>query len=404
MGDLPQDMPPPAPMAPSQAYYQMPGHFVAAAVTFLILDLSAITLRFVARRRLKQALRADDWFMLLGTVFSLVIILDVIWGVSQRALAYTMEFPENFDGNPLMLVTDQMSATLKTQFIFVLTLPLALGFIKLSILIFYFRIFAVCRGSATYTLLAAFTALAGTWTVAFFFAELFQCGTNIWALTSSSWDTMNYCHGTSNIDFSLALTDFITDVVIFLVPIPLIWRINLSSGNKLAVSGVFLLGSVTIIASSIRLASIVRLLKQGFDPSMDGILVITEFLYWGMIEAGTGVLAGCTPTFQVLFRKALPWDSVLLSIKNALPSLLSKKSSSSNADSDSFHSGSERSGRSMKYENMKLGGLHHLKVTEEDLNLSNANGRGTGNGHGNTEKEISLALAPSKSQGSESVV
>lgn len=57
-----------APPAPSQAYYQTPGHFLAAAVTFLVLDIAAITLRFVARRRLKQALKADDWLMFLGTV------------------------------------------------------------------------------------------------------------------------------------------------------------------------------------------------------------------------------------------------------------------------------------------------------------------------------------------------
>lgn len=103
-----------------------------------------------------------------------------------------------------------------------LILPLALGLIKLSILVFYFRIFAVTRTSATYVLLALFTGLAAVWTTAFFFAELFQCGTDIWALTSSTMDTVTYCGNTSNIDFALALTDFVTDVVIFIVPIPLV--------------------------------------------------------------------------------------------------------------------------------------------------------------------------------------
>ncbi|KAM7197477.1 hypothetical protein V8F20_006622 [Naviculisporaceae sp. PSN 640] len=353
-----------APPPPSQAYFQTPEHFTAAVVTFLILDISAITMRFVARRRLKQAIKADDWLMLVGTTFTLAIILVLLWGVSQRGLAHRMEIPPDFAGNPLELVTPQMTATLRTQFTFVTLLPLALGFIKLSILVFYFRIFAVTRASVTYVLLAIFTTLAGIWTVAFFFAELFQCGTNIWALTSSTMDTITYCHGTSNIDFALTLTGFVTDVVIFLVPIPLIWRINLSTGNKLAVSGVFLLGSVTIIASSLRLASVVRLMNAGFDPSMDGILIITEFLYWGLIEAGTGVLAGCTPTFQVLFRKALPWDSMLLSIKSVFPSLASKKSSSA----DSFDSGSAK---------LKLGGLHHLKMDSVPAGLEGEEGKGS---------------------------
>lgn len=31
-------------------------------------------------------------------------------------------------------------------------------------------------------------------------------------------------------------------------------------------------------------------------------VVITEYLYWGMIESGIGILAACLPTLQFLFR------------------------------------------------------------------------------------------------------
>ena len=51
-----------------QAYYQKPGHVIAVAVVLPVLDLSAVILRFYARRRQRLTLQADDWLTVPATV------------------------------------------------------------------------------------------------------------------------------------------------------------------------------------------------------------------------------------------------------------------------------------------------------------------------------------------------
>lgn len=56
-----------APVA-TQAYFQTPGHVVAAGVVLGLVDIVGMILRFMARKRQKQLIKADDWFMVAATV------------------------------------------------------------------------------------------------------------------------------------------------------------------------------------------------------------------------------------------------------------------------------------------------------------------------------------------------
>ena len=51
-----------------QAYYQKPGHVVAAAVVLPVLDTVTVILRLYARRRQRLPLQADDWLTIPATV------------------------------------------------------------------------------------------------------------------------------------------------------------------------------------------------------------------------------------------------------------------------------------------------------------------------------------------------
>jgi hypothetical protein len=52
----------------TQHYYQTPGHVIAAGMVLSAMDLVAVVLRFKARRKGKQPLKADDWLLLPATV------------------------------------------------------------------------------------------------------------------------------------------------------------------------------------------------------------------------------------------------------------------------------------------------------------------------------------------------
>lgn len=289
-------------MPAQRTYVTEPGYVIAAAMFLSALDIIAVILRFWTRTRQREALKADDWLILPATILVTAIAIETTYGVSQGAVAYPTEIPADFDGDPLEITTPQIALVYKIQWAFDLMLPLALGCIKASFLFFYLRIFVVNRKSLASYILGGLIVLVTLSSISFFFASLFQCRLNFWALWGSSLDIVNNCVETMHLVLAICIIGFITDVAIICAPIPLIWRLHLSTGKKLSIFAVFLLGSVTVVASMVRLINMSRLVAYGFSADEDGILVVTEYLYWGIVESGVGVFAACLPTLQFLLR------------------------------------------------------------------------------------------------------
>lgn len=89
------------------------------------------------------------------------------------------------------------------------------GLAKLSVLFFYRRIFStpVFKGLTT-TLMA----IVSIWSVGFFFAYLFRCGTNFWALWAPLEDLIKYCYTSTPMFYALGISDVVTDVLILILP------------------------------------------------------------------------------------------------------------------------------------------------------------------------------------------
>ncbi|KAH8896284.1 hypothetical protein GQ53DRAFT_819402 [Thozetella sp. PMI_491] len=293
-----------------QKYFETPGHLVAAAVAFPIAGIVAALLRVQARKTQKQPLKADDWFILPSLALEIGIGVVLIHAVTQHALGYRVEVPPDFDGDLQDLKTDQLNIAAKTQVAYTFLLPLALGCIKLSILFFYMRIFSVYATRITHSILVGLSVLVGMWMIGFFLAVLFQCKLDVWALWGSAREIESHCTGTQWYDVVVCTTDFATDIILAIIPLPVIWRTGLSTANKMTASAVFLLGVAAIVASLIRMIMVVQLAVVGFDENEDEILAITTSLYWGMVECGTGIIAACLPVFQALFRK-MSWKAAL---------------------------------------------------------------------------------------------
>ncbi|KAK2611831.1 hypothetical protein N8I77_005153 [Diaporthe amygdali] len=237
-------------------YYETAAHVIAASVALPVVDILAVALKFKVRRIQKQPLKADDWSLVPATV----------------------------------------------QYVFLLLYPLAIGSTKASLLFLYRRIFTINR--RTRVIIVTTIALVGAWMAAFFFAELFQCSTKFWANWGSSHDIQTQCNKTTMIIFSVCLTDFLFDLTILIMPIPLIWQLRLSTGKKIGVLSIFLLGIVTVTASLVRLALLIpRVFSLEDTDASHRFVSLTTSLYWGMVEAGVGIFVACLPTLQFLFRK-----------------------------------------------------------------------------------------------------
>ena len=133
--------------------------------------------------------------------------------------------------------------------------------LKLSAIMFYRRIFCSANRGWFHITTVIMAVIVLAWGLAFFFAFLFQCRLKFWANWSTALNVLTYCDNTTIRSLAYALSDFITDLLVLLLPLPMvrdlerlvyssillipqIWRLKLSTKKKVAVTGAFLLGAL----------------------------------------------------------------------------------------------------------------------------------------------------------------
>jgi len=112
-----------------------------------------------------------------------------------------------------------------------------LGFTKSSFLLFYMSIFTTKR----FRILAQLVlGLVVSWTISFFFANLFTCYP-ISPFIEAFYE--NHCVDGLALWYSMAITDIIVDFLILLMPIPVVLRLQLPFQQRIGVLAMFLLGA-----------------------------------------------------------------------------------------------------------------------------------------------------------------
>ena len=115
----------------------------------------------------------------------------------------------------------------------------AYGLIKLSVLFFYRRIFVKGTNSRFDKVTKFSVAVVILWTIAFVFAQVFKCGASI----PNNWGPLIdavHCADPDKISDGLFVSDFITDFLVLILPIPIV-------GNNL----MGMMQHLTLIAISI---------------------------------------------------------------------------------------------------------------------------------------------------------
>ena len=120
-----------------------------------------------------------------------------------------------------------------------LIMSLTFGVIKLSVLLLYRRLFV---GSLFNSYSLAMCGVIALWSLSFFFAFAFQCGTDIANWWTSAATIEAYCDNTSALNVAFVISDVITDVMILIIPLPIVWRLQMSTANKVGLTVIFLLG------------------------------------------------------------------------------------------------------------------------------------------------------------------
>jgi hypothetical protein len=98
----------------------------------------------------------------------------------------------------------------------------SLTFTKLSLMLFYRRVFRTGSRQAVGVLIHTMNALIIIWGLGYVLSFIFTCGTHFNYLWSSTADTLKCPLSLPKIDLSLSISDAIMDVLIMVFPIPLV--------------------------------------------------------------------------------------------------------------------------------------------------------------------------------------
>ena len=115
---------------------------------------------------------------------------------------------------------------------------LPLGVAKCSILFLYRRIF---RGKVFSVVTWIVIGLVISWMISFFLILLLQC---IPVTVSSVRPPGLKCINIVPVTWALGSSGVITDFMILVIPWPFIWRLQMPTRQKFAVTGMFLLGAL----------------------------------------------------------------------------------------------------------------------------------------------------------------
>ena len=119
-----------------------------------------------------------------------------------------------------------------------------LSFVKLSVVLFYFRVFGKIRFYRYILWVVAMLPIV--WGIIINCMTVFVC-----VPVQSYWEGTPGRHCLNNATGFLmaAITNILIDIIILLLPLPVLWRLQLSPTRKLAVVGLFVCGYRSVLSS-----------------------------------------------------------------------------------------------------------------------------------------------------------
>ncbi|PPJ57690.1 hypothetical protein CBER1_00166 [Cercospora berteroae] len=245
-----------------------------------------LTIRIYTKIFLARRFGLDDAALLLSKTLSVVVQALIVYYKMQKidgAHVWDLSVP-NFK-----TIT---RITAICAILYIWTTALA----KVSILMLYLRLspekwfkFSI------YTTMAFVTSF----TIATSLALVFAC-----VPLARVWDptvTDGHCLNPGKVYLSMAGMNAATDVIMLILPMPLLNSLNLAFRQKMGIMLIFGVGSLTMITSLVRLALMIPLLKD-----VDVSWAIVTPGTWVCIEANLIIVCACLPTMRLFLRHFYP--------------------------------------------------------------------------------------------------
>jgi len=257
-------------------------------VTWLISALLVAT-RFYTRTRIIYAINWSDWCILIALVFSGATSAGEIQSAVHGSGRHLWDLPLTDLENGRLWGIAAWYALLFYGF--------TLTFSKISILLLYIHIFAFQWVRRSAQIIMAIVIITGLWNMC---TTLTAC-----IPLEAYWDLRvpaTFCH-VQNIWWSNLGMLMVTDFLIFLLPIPVVWKLKMPKRQKYILLGIFGLGFMVCLVSILRVRYVADLINTVTD---DFFYRQTAVTYWTLVEVNGAITCACLMTVKPLVARLFP--------------------------------------------------------------------------------------------------
>lgn len=257
-------------------------YIVPAITTLFIIG------RLCARIRLDVGLGCDDW-VLIAAYFAYMTAVATSLGLVLN----------QFGEHTFWLTTGQVVRSLKFFFYTELFYMVSVTLTKLSLLLFFLRIFPSRTLLKIAWALGIFIVLSN---FCILIALAFQCVPfhGYWTNWMYKTNPVKCINQFAALNVAAGLGIF-HNVAILALPLPTLWGLNLPWQRKLNLLVMFSVGSFVVFCSCLRLPSLAKL-RASKDISYDQAPIIV----FSHLEQGVGLITACLPACRSLLEYFLP--------------------------------------------------------------------------------------------------
>ncbi|KAE8350446.1 hypothetical protein BDV28DRAFT_150926 [Aspergillus coremiiformis] len=259
-------------------------YVVPVATTFLTVSIVIVALRLYTRLYFIRTPGWDDlviFIALLSDVGCFIfIMLEVRYGLGESTDSYSPEV---------------LQAQLKALWASIPLYNLSLNLTKVSLVLLYLRLFPLKGYRIVLVIVLIFVVISGLWMI---FATLFMC-----IPIRGAWDPSipRRCIPNSILWSLNAALQITSDIIIVILPMPLLAKLQLPRRQKIALIAVFAFGVFGCAMSLARLTVLVKRIKRPDRTKYNAAAA-----NWSFIEANVAIICACLPLLRPIIVHLCP--------------------------------------------------------------------------------------------------
>ncbi|KAJ5397854.1 hypothetical protein N7509_005967 [Penicillium cosmopolitanum] len=258
----------------------------ALVVTAVLTGIAALIvgMRLFARLRLMKITGREDWSVLIALIFS-IIYLSLV----------AAQYHYKMGTHSALLSSEMLQKQLKCLWAAIPMYNASLAFTKFSILLQYIRIFPARSFRLACYVVMAIVATYSSWAIVSGYVNCVPVA-KFW-----NHDLPGHCLNFEAVWFFNASMNILTDVILLVLPMPLLVKLQLPRTQKIALMGVFAIGILVVITSILRLSSL-RIVAQSTDTSYSNV----DAAYWTAAECNVAIICACLPFLRPIISSIFP--------------------------------------------------------------------------------------------------